>query len=127
VSALNGGQREELARLLERERAKLIRRLRRFGAEREAATVSSFSQHMAEDASALAELETAFLLASEEGRRLAAVNQALDRLVRDPSSFGVCGNCGAGISYERMEAVPYTVLCIRCKRAEEENGSGSSD
>lgn len=124
---LTAGQREALERLLERERDRLVRRLRRFGADREEIERGGFSQHMAEDASALSEMETAYLLASEEGRRLVAVNQALDRLVRDPGSFGVCVNCGDAISFERLEAVPYTARCIGCKRAEEESRSGRSD
>lgn len=118
---------DELRRLLERERAKLVRRLQRFGADRDDVETKAFSQHMAEDASTLTERETAYLLASEEGRRLVAVNQALDRLLHKPSSFGSCAGCEAEIRYERLEAVPYTELCIGCKRAEEERGSGSRD
>jgi DnaK suppressor protein len=125
--ALTGEEREELGRLLERERAKLVRRLQRFGEGLEDVEISGFSQHMAEDASALSERETAYLLASEEGRRLVAVNQALDRLVRNPGRFGVCNACDRDIGYNRMEAVPYTELCIECKRAEEERGGGSRD
>jgi DnaK suppressor protein len=124
---LSADQRVEVERILDRERTKLVRRLHRFGASLEDAEVSGFSQHMAEDASALTERETAYLLASEEGRRLVAVNQALDRLARDPESFGVCRDCAGEVGYERLEAVPYTVLCIDCKRAEEETGSGRSD
>jgi DnaK suppressor protein len=125
--ALTTTQRAELQGLLERERVKLVRRLQRFGADREDVETKSFSQHMAEDASTLTERETAFLLASEEGRRLVAVNQALDRLLHNPESFGHCSGCEAAISFERLEAVPYTELCIGCKRAEEERGSGSRD
>jgi DnaK suppressor protein len=125
--ALGADQLAELGRLLERERNKLVRRLHRFGAALEDVEVSGFSQHMAEDASALTERETAYLLASEEGRRLVAVNKALDRLVRDAATFGVCLACAGPVGFERLEAVPYTELCIDCKRAEEESGSGRSD
>lgn len=124
---LTADQRAEIERLLERERTKLVRRLHRFGAAVEDVEVSGFSQHMAEDASALTERETAYLLASEEGRRLVSVNQALGRLARDPALFGVCRDCGGPVGYERLEAVPYTELCIECKRAEEGRGSGRSD
>jgi DnaK suppressor protein len=125
--ALTTDQLAELERLLQRERAKLVRRLHRFGAAVEDVEISGFSQHMAEDASALTERETAYLLASEEGRRLVAVNQALDRLARDPAGFGICRGCGVAVGFERLEAVPYTELCIDCKRKEEERGSGRSD
>jgi DnaK suppressor protein len=125
--ALTPPEREELGRLLERERAKLVRRLHRFGEALEDVEVSGFSDHMAEDASALSERETAYLLASEEGRRLVAVMQALDRLVRNPERFGVCNACSREIGFNRMEAVPYTELCIECKRVEEEPGGGRRD
>jgi DnaK suppressor protein len=125
--ALTPVQMEELRKILERERAKLVRRLQRFGADREDVETKSFSQHMAEDASTLTERETAYLLASEEGRRLVSVNKALDRLLHEPGSFGVCMSCEDEISFDRLEAVPYTDLCIGCKRAEEEQGSGRRD
>lgn len=125
--SLTAAQREELGRLLEREQAKLMRRLHRFGLDRADAERGGFSQHMAEDASALTEQETAFLLASEEGRRLVAVRQALDRLVRSPTKFGLCSRCGGAIGFERLEAVPYTESCIECKRTEEERGSGRGE
>jgi DnaK suppressor protein len=127
MMALTSAQMEELRRILERERAKLVRRLQRFGADREDVETKSFSQHMAEDASTLTERETAYLLASEEGRRLVAVNKALDRLLHKPLEFGRCMGCEAEVSFDRLEAVPYTELCIGCKRAEEERGSGSRD
>jgi DnaK suppressor protein len=120
-------QREELGRILEREQNRLMRRLQRFGRDRQETERAGFSQHMAEDASALTEQETAYLLASEEGRRLLEVRQALDRLVRRPSEFGLCGHCGERIGFERLEAVPYTDSCIGCKRIEEERGSRRSE
>jgi DnaK suppressor protein len=125
--ALSPEQRMELGRLLERERAKLVRRLQRFGEGRDDVEVSGFSQHMAEDASALTERETAYLLASEEGRRLVVVGQALDRLLHEPETFGTCERCTEEIAFARLEAVPYTRACIRCQREAEESGSGSRD
>jgi DnaK suppressor protein len=122
--ALTAEQREELGKLLERDRARLVRRLRRYGEALDAAADTGFSQHMAEEAAALTERETAALMASEEGRRLVEVNRALERLARDPESFGICASCGAEIAYERLEAMPATDLCIECKRAEESGDLG---
>ncbi|NIP81076.1 MAG: hypothetical protein GWM90_18395 [Gemmatimonadetes bacterium] len=119
---LTADQREELAELLERERRKLVRRLRRFGEDMGEMDGSGFSQHMAEAAAASTERERAFLLASEEGRRLMEVDRALDRLTRRPDSFGVCGSCGDPIAFARLEALPYAELCINCKRNEENAG-----
>jgi len=52
---------------------------------------------------------------------LQEVADALDRL-RD-GSFGVCEDCGKPISEARLEAIPYTRLCIPCKiEAEQTQG-----
>lgn len=124
---LSPEQRVELQRLLERERAKLVRRLQRFGESRDEVEIGGFSQHMAEDASALTERETAYLLASEEGRRLVVVSQALDRLLYEPEAFGTCERCAVEIGFERLEAVPYARACIRCQREAEDSGRGRRD
>ena len=121
--ALTATQREELGELLERERRKLVRRLRRFGEGVGDLDRSEFSQHMAEAAAASTEREKAFLMASEEGQRLVQVDRALERLTRSPESFGICRECGEPIAYERLEALPYTDLCIDCKRKEESGGA----
>lgn len=116
---LTAEQRRELGELLDRERRKLERRLRRFGQELGEREALGFSQHMAEAASESTERERAALMASEEGRRLVEVDRALSRLVREPASYGLCRSCGTAISFERLEALPYTELCIECKRSEE--------
>jgi DnaK suppressor protein len=117
--ALTAEQRDELGGLLERERRKLVRRLRRFAEELGDRDGVGFSQHMAEAAAELTERETAALMANEEGRRLLEVDRALDRLSRSPESYGICRECGTPIQYARLEALPHTDLCIECKRSEE--------
>jgi DnaK suppressor protein len=124
---LSAAERDELGRILRRERERLLRRLQRFQDGRDDVEPSGFSQHMAENATALTERETAFLLASEEGRRLVAVDQALDRLLHQPGRYGSCVECGEDIPYARLEAVPSTRSCITCQRQAEESGSGSRD
>lgn len=116
---LTAEQRESLASLLARERRKLVRRLRRFADHIDARESIGFSQHMVDAAAEMTERETAALMASEEGRRLVEVDRALDRLARHPQTFGDCRSCGQEIAFERLEALPYTTLCIECKRGEE--------
>lgn len=120
---LTADQREALGALLERERRKLVRRLHRFGEHVSDRDFVGLSQHMADAAAESMERERAALMASEEGRRLVEVDRALDRLARRPGAFGVCRSCGEDILYERLEALPYTELCITCKR-NEETGAG---
>ncbi len=54
---------------------------------------------------------------NQEGREeLKQVNRALSRL--DSGDYAVCSRCGDDISPERLEALPYTDLCIRCASGE---------
>jgi RNA polymerase-binding transcription factor DksA len=46
-----------------------------------------------------------------------AIDDALDRLRE--GCFGICDMCGEKISRQRLEAIPYTQLCLSCKKAEE--------
>lgn len=119
---LTAEQRETLGALLERERRKLVRRLRQFGEELGDRDAIGMSQHMAEAAAESTSRESAALMASEEGRRLMEVDRALVRLAREPESYGKCRSCGDEIVFERLEALPATDRCIGCKRIEEAAG-----
>lgn len=45
------------------------------------------------------------------------IELALERM--DAGDYGVCMNCGRDIGDERLEALPFTMLCISCKEEEE--------
>jgi DnaK suppressor protein len=45
---------------------------------------------------------------------LADVTRALEKL--DENSYGSCDRCGASIPAERLEILPWAVLCVRCAR-----------
>jgi RNA polymerase-binding protein DksA len=78
---------------------------------------SSYAFHMADLGTDTNEREKAYYFATREGRLLASIDQALERV--DSGSYGYCQNCGNPISRERLEAVPHAVLCITCKANEE--------
>jgi DnaK suppressor protein len=59
-------------------------------------------------------------LAALAGTRAAAVESALERL-RD-GRYGVCEECEEEIPVERLQVMPWTVLCVDCQR-ERENAS----
>ena len=61
------------------------------------------------------EQEKSFLLASVETRTLWQIDDALRRHYRSPETFDVCENCGAVISFERLDAIPHTRYCVACK------------
>ena len=60
-------------------------------------------------------------LASIETRELRLIERAI-QLLRD-GQYGVCEGCAQPIPIARLQALPYTVLCVECQRAEEEDGS----
>lgn len=47
--------------------------------------------------------------------KLRDVERALAKL--DEGSYGVCDWCGGPVSTERLEAIPWAVLCIGCAAA----------
>ncbi|MFQ5746231.1 MAG: TraR/DksA family transcriptional regulator [Gemmatimonadota bacterium] len=81
--------------------------------------LSAYSFHMADQGTDAMEREKAFLFASKEGRFLYHIDEALRRLYRTPKEFGRCQECGEEIGFERLDALPHTRLCIKCKEREE--------
>lgn len=49
--------------------------------------------------------------------KIQAIDSALDRW--EKGKYGVCEHCGGEIPTERLEALPYTTVCLNCSRAEE--------
>src|SRR6202162_6123916 len=82
--------------------------------------LSSYSFHMADQGTDAMEREKAFLFASQEGRFLWHIDEALRRLYRSPETFGRCHNCGEEIAYERLDALPHARYSIACKQREED-------
>jgi DnaK suppressor protein len=80
--------------------------------------LSSFSYHMADQGTDAEEREKAFLLASQSGRVLLQINDALRR-IKD-KTYGVCEICGEPINPKRLEIVPHARMCIACKEKEEQ-------
>ena len=112
-------------RLLE-ERRRVLKELGQydeaFGATPQSADggLSSYSFHMADQGTDAMEREKAFLFASQEGRFLWHIDEALRRLYRSPETYGVCHSCGNLIGVERLDALPHARYCIECKQREED-------
>ena len=49
--------------------------------------------------------------------QLKLIDSALDRIQQN--KYGLCVKCGKKINPERLEAIPYALLCINCKTEEE--------
>jgi RNA polymerase-binding protein DksA len=106
-------EREKLVKNMERLESSVLNR----NQKESSGDLSAYSFHMADLATDASEREKAFLFASKEGRLLYHIDEALRRIRRN--EYGVCQNCKADISKERLEAVPHARLCINCKEEEE--------
>ncbi len=45
------------------------------------------------------------------------IRQALSRI--DEGEYGICQQCGQPIRKERLQALPYTSLCVQCAQNED--------
>jgi RNA polymerase-binding protein DksA len=56
-------------------------------------------------------------LGSQELKRLKLIDSALTRI--EQGKYGLCMKCGKRIPQDRLEAIPYALMCIDCKTIEE--------
>jgi RNA polymerase-binding protein DksA len=56
-------------------------------------------------------------IGSKELKRLKQINSALTRIKQ--GKYGRCVKCGTMIPQDRLEAIPYALMCIKCKSADE--------
>ncbi|MDR0876979.1 MAG: TraR/DksA family transcriptional regulator [Treponema sp.] len=56
-------------------------------------------------------------LGSQDLKRLKLIDSALTRIQQ--GKYGLCIKCGKRIPQNRLEAIPYALMCIECKTAEE--------
>jgi DnaK suppressor protein len=123
---MNKKQLAHLEQRLLAERARVMKELGYYGETFNASLqssdgdLSSYSFHMADQGTDTMEREKQFLFASQEGRYLWHVNEALRRLYGSPDTFGTCHTCGQAIAFDRLDALPHARLCITCKEKEED-------
>ncbi len=63
-------------------------------------------------------------LHEEESIQIVAIHAALKRI--DEGTYGTCVACDEPIAAKRLEALPYTTLCIECAEALERKGQNDS-
>ncbi|MGH2574278.1 MAG: TraR/DksA family transcriptional regulator [Ignavibacteria bacterium] len=74
---------------------------------------STFSTHMAEHGTDEMEREKAFMFIQRDEKHLYYLENALERIKK--KTYGLCVSCGKPIDRGRLEAVPITQHCIKCK------------
>jgi|GraSoiStandDraft_16_1057320.scaffolds.fasta_scaffold223569_1 RNA polymerase-binding protein DksA len=73
--------------------------------------------HLAETATITLDRELDYTLEENATRALQAIDVALERIVE--GTYGTCRRCGRPIDPARLEALPWTTLCIEDKRKDE--------
>ena len=96
---------------LERERKQLLGRAKNVGA-----SVNPADERDTDDADIIVHIQTREqeLWAKDElHQRLYEIEHALKRI--EEGSYGKCESCGAEIDPDRLEILPETTLCVRCR------------
>lgn len=83
-----------------------------------AGDLSTLPLHLADMGTDTFEQDTSLGLIENESEEIKEIRDALARI--EDGSFGVCEGCQEMIPLERLRAIPYTRLCVPCKRKEEE-------
>jgi RNA polymerase-binding transcription factor DksA len=81
--------------------------------------LSGYSLHMADAGTDNFDREFALSLVSSEQDALYEIEEAMKRL--EAGTYGVCAMCDKLIRKERLEAVPFTRMCVQCQSVEEKN------
>jgi len=74
--------------------------------------ISSAPVHLADVATGAVDADVQVL--HTERSILDEIDAALERI--DHGTFGKCTECGTTIAEERLKAIPYSALCVRCAR-----------
>ena len=83
-------------------------------AEETEEVTGTVDNHLGETATATLDREIDYSLEENSEQVLRAIDAALRRI--EEGTFGICETCGAPISEERLEAIPYATQCIDCRR-----------
>ena len=69
---------------------------------------------MADQASGNNEVHIQLKLKQTDAKILQAIEEALYRM--EKGTYGICRDCGDPIAAARLEAIPWTRVCIACKQ-----------
>lgn len=111
---LSPAQRTQIEQRLQEERDRAMRALNRTvddhagsSEQDRAGDLSSIPLHQADRGTDTMQEELEASNATRVSRELADINDALDRLYRDPEHFGVSETTGRAIPFERLKIIPW--------------------
>jgi DnaK suppressor protein len=76
--------------------------------------VNSRQGDLADQASGNNEVHIQLKLKQTDAKILQAIEEALFRM--EKGTYGICRDCGEPIAAARLEAIPWTRVCITCKQ-----------
>ena len=76
--------------------------------------VNSRQGDLADQASGNNEVHIQLKLKQTDAKILQAIEEALVRM--EKGTYGICRDCGEPIAKARLEAIPWTRVCIACKQ-----------
>ena len=79
----------------------------------------------ADMASNMIEDEIVMSIAQGEAKEIEQIDSALEKIKK--GIYGSCENCGKSINKQRLMAIPFVKLCIKCKEDEERYEDGEDD
>lgn len=82
-------------------------------------TGTGYTNHQADDATMVYDQTVSASTIRSVQTRLYQVEDAIGRY--EAGTYGVCDNCGREIDIARLEAIPYTELCLRCAETRDYN------
>jgi RNA polymerase-binding protein DksA len=105
----------ELRSSLEEHRENLRKEIAEQGGDPDSDDIELDIEHgFADSAHSTAERSRLLSVMSALRDNLRAVNRALTKM--DLGTYGVCERCGNDVGIERLEALPWAILCIDCKQ-----------
>ena len=78
------------------------------------ADVNSRQGDLADQATGNNEVHIQLKLKQTDAKILQAIEEALYRM--EKGTYGICRDCGEPIASARLEAIPWTRVCIACKQ-----------
>jgi DnaK suppressor protein len=104
--------------LLDELRSDLRSQLGELGAnpDEDSLETGDFDYGFADSAQSTAERGKVLALIDRLRGQLRDVERALRKM--DDGTYGLCERCGQPIGIERLEALPYSTLCVSCKQKE---------
>lgn len=82
-----------------------------------AGDLSTLPMHLADLGTDSFEQDISLGLMENKSGEIREIEEALER-IKD-GTFGLCEGCRKRIPKERLRAIPYTRLCVQCKKREE--------